>query len=169
MPICFRYLIGKAETLWIWTRTSGNTWSIMMVITSSGNIRSNTGSVLLSQVRVSPIFFSFSTRKKSLPKEKPQKKHGMDVYACLTHDDLTKKKECCVRRACVCTRECTVVRFCQVAWSGEWVVNFSHLLPVWLPWSSMENRARCFRLPAQHLRTKLDQKSRLAGEFCPAS
>lgn len=89
------------------------------------------------------------------------------VSACVTHDDLvTSKRECCVGKACRCTRECTIGKFCEVTWSGEWVVNFSHTLPVWLPWSSMEHRARCFRLPARYLKAKLDRKrSRAAGEF----
>ena len=89
------------------------------------------------------------------------------VSACVTHDDLvTSKRECCVGKACRCTRECTIGKFCEVTWSGEWVVNFSTTLPVWLSWSSMEHRARCFRLPADRIRTKLDRKrSRAAGEF----
>lgn len=103
-----------------------------------------------------------------------QKNQGMYtcVYACVTHDDLvTNKGDCCVHKGCrcCCTRECALVRFCEVTWSGEWLVNFNHPLPVWLSWSSMEHRARCFSLPAHSLKIKLDRKrSQKAGEFAAA-
>ena len=109
----------------------------------------------------------------SLQMLKRLKNADMHVYvdACVTHDDLiTNKADCCINKkkkcGCRCTRVCTVVRFCEVTWSGEWVVNFSHLLPVWLSWSSMEHRARCFSLSVHNLKIKLDRmRSRKAGEF----
>ena len=113
----------------------------------------------------------------------PQKKQRMHryVYACIIHDDLVTRERqvahtafvcppaCCVHEdVCGCTNMCRFMRFGEVTWSGEWVVNFSSSWPVWLSWSSMLHRARCrgFELPAHHLKIELDEvRSRKALEF----